>query len=250
MTVRVFIGAGTVINVVAVAAGSGLGLLIGHRFPKRTRKLVTQVLGLFALVIGGSSIASGLSARLTAEVGPTAPMLIVLGSLLVGGIIGSLLHLEDRLDGMADWIRLKLAAREEASRFIEGAVSSFLIFCVGPLSILGSISDGLGQGPQQLLVKSVMDGVAAIAFTATFGIGVLASIIPMAVYQGLLTLLGYVLGNFLSPGQVDALTATGGVILLGLGFRLTAIKRIPIGDLLPALVLAPALAALVGLWYG
>ena len=241
-----FIGAGTLTNVATVALGSGLGLLVGHRFPERTRELVTQILGLFTLVIAGSSVASGLSPALTAEVGPNAPLLVVLGALLIGGIVGSLLRLEDRLDGAAERLRERVATGARPSTFVEGAVTSTLIFCVGPLAILGSLSDGLGQGPQQLLVKSVMDGFASIAFASSFGVGVLMSVIPLGLYQGLLTLLGAVAGNFLSTGEVDALTATGGVILLGLGLRLAGITRLPVGDLLPALVLAPALTALVG----
>lgn len=249
MTVPVFIGAGTVINVVAIALGGLLGLLIGHKFPERTRGLVTQILGLFTLVIAGRSIAAGLSAAFSQQVGSTAPLLIVLGSLLVGGIVGSLVRLEDRLDRAAEWLRGKVARGAQASSFVEGAVGATLVFCVGPLAILGSLADGLGQGPQQLLVKSIMDGFASIAFAASFGVGVLASIIPLALYQGGLTVIGVLAGSFLTAGEVDALTATGGVILLGLGLRLAGIKAVPIGDLLPALILAPALTALVGLWY-
>ena len=241
-----FIGAGTVINVAAVLAGGGIGLLLGHSFPERTRTLVTQTLGLFTLVIGGTSVASGLSEALKAEAGPNAPMLTVLGALLLGGIAGSLMRLEQRLDGLAERLRSRIASGANTSTFVEGAVTSTLVFCVGPLSIIGSLSDGLGAGPQQLAVKAMMDGFAAIAFASSLGVGVLASVIPLAVYQGTLTLLGFALGNVLSPGQLDALTATGGVILLGLGFRLIGARRIAVGDLLPALVVAPALTALVG----
>jgi len=241
-----FIGAGTVINAAAIIVGGLLGLVIGPRFPERTRELVTQVLGLFTLVIGAKSIVAGLSAALTAQVGPNAGMLIVLGSLLIGGVIGSLVRLEQRLDGAAEFLRGKLASRSQASTFIEGAVTSTLVFCVGPLAIIGSLADGLGNGPQQLLIKAVMDGFAAIAFASSFGIGVLFSVIPLAIYQGLLTVIGVLVGNFLAQGEIDALTATGGVILLGLGFRLASIKKIPVGDLLPALILAPAATALVG----
>jgi len=241
-----FIGAGTVINVAAIAVGGLLGLLIGPRFPERTRTLVTQVLGLFTLVIGAKSIVNGLSAALTAQVGPNAGMLIVLGSLLIGAVIGSLVRLEQRLDGGAEFLRGKLATKSHASTFVEGAVTSTLVFCVGPLAILGSLTDGLGDGPQQLLIKAVMDGFAAIAFASSFGVGVLVSVIPVAVYQGLLTVLGVLVGNFLAQGEIDALTATGGVILLGLGFRLAGIKKIPVGDLLPGLVLAPIATAVVG----
>lgn len=243
-----FIGFGTVVNVVAVVIGATVGVLVGHRLPQQTRELVTQILGLFTLVIGASSVASGMSAAFAEAVGPQARLLIVLGALLIGGIAGSLLQLERRLDRGAELLHDRFAARSEGSTFVEGAVTSTLVFCVGPLSILGSLSDGLGHGSEQLLVKSVMDGFAAIAFASSLGIGVMASVIPLAIYQGLLTLLGFALGNFLPVAQIDALGAAGGVILLGLGIRLAGIKPIPVGDLLPALVLAPLLVAAVG-WF-
>lgn len=242
-----FIGLGTVVNVVCVLAGSALGVLAGHRLPERTRELVTTTLGLFTLVLGGRAVAAGISDALAAEVGNDARLLVVLGALLLGGIAGSLLQLEHRLDGGAAWLHDRFASRTEGSRFVEGAVTSTLVFCVGPLSILGSLSDGLGNGAEQLLVKAVMDGFAAIAFASSFGIGVMASVIPLALYQGLLTLLGFALGNFLPAAHIDALGAAGGVILLGLGLRLAGIKAIPVGDLLPALLVAPLLVAGVGL---
>ena len=241
-----FIGFGTVVNVVAVVIGSSVGVLVGHRLPARTRELVTQVLGLFTLVIGASSIASGLSDTFAAAVGQLQ-LLVVLGALLIGGTLGSLLQIEHRLDRGAELLHNRFASRSEGSTFVEGAVTSTLVFCVGPLSILGSLSDGLGHGTEQLLVKSVMVGFAAIAFASSLGIGVMASVIPLALYQGLLTLLGFALGNFLPAAQIDALGAAGGVILLGLGIRLAGIKQIPVGDLLPALVMAPLLVAGIGL---
>jgi uncharacterized membrane protein YqgA involved in biofilm formation len=235
--------------VIAVLIGSAIGLLLGHRLPERTRDLVPQAMGLFTLVLGGSAIVDGLSPELTAEVGDNASFLIVLGALLIGGITGSLLRIEDRLDGGADWLRSKIAKKSESGRFVEGMVTATLIFCVGPLSILGSISDGLGQGNEQLVVKSVMDGFSSIAFASGLGIGVMAAVLPLAVYQGALTLLGMGLGDFLSIGQVDALGATGGVILLGLAIRLIGLKKLPVGDLLPALVVAPLLVWLVGMFF-
>lgn len=243
-----FIGLGTAVNVVTVLVGSAIGVLVGHRLPERTRELVTMTLGLFTLVLGGRAVASGLSEALAEEVGTDARLLVVLGALLIGGIIGSLWQIERRLDRGAELLHDRFAAGTEGSRFIEGAVTSTLVFCVGPLSILGSLSDGLGQGAEQLLVKAVMDGFAAIAFASSFGIGVMAAVIPLAVYQGLLTLLGFALGNFMPAAQIDALGAAGGVILLGLGIRLAGIKQIPVGDLLPALIVAPLLVALVGLF--
>jgi uncharacterized membrane protein YqgA involved in biofilm formation len=243
-----FIGLGTAVNVVTVVAGSAVGVLVGHRLPERTRDLVTTVLGLFTLVLGARAVTSGISDALGAAVGPDARLLVVLGALLLGGIAGSLLQIERRLDRGAELLHDRFASRTEGGRFVEGAVTSTLVFCVGPLSILGSLSDGLGHGAEQLLVKAVMDGFAAIAFASSFGIGVMAAAIPLALYQGLLTVLGFALGNFLPAAQVDALGAAGGVILLGLGIRLAGIKQVPVGDLLPALVVAPLLVALVGLF--
>jgi uncharacterized membrane protein YqgA involved in biofilm formation len=243
----VFVGIGTVVNVAAVLVGCGLGLVLGQRFRQETRDLITQVLGLFSLVLGGRAIAQGFSPALSEQVSENAPVLVVLAALLIGALIGAWIRLEQRLDGAAEWLRGKVARNSDKGRFIEAAVSSTLIFCVGPLSILGSLSDGLGTGAEQLFVKSVMDGFAAIAFTSSLGIGVMASVIPLAVYQGAFTVLGFFLGNFMSAGQVDGLTATGGVILLGLGIRLAGIKRIQIGNLLPALAVAPILVWVVGL---
>jgi uncharacterized membrane protein YqgA involved in biofilm formation len=165
-----------------------------------------------------------------------------LGALLLGAIAGSLIRLEDRVDAGADWLRRKTARGSEPGRFVEGMVTATLVFCVGPLSVLGSISDGLGTGVEQLLVKSVLDGFSAVAFASALGLGVMFSVLPLAVYQGSLTVIGLALGEFLSVGQIDALGATGGIILLALGLRLAGIKKIPVGDLLPALVFAPLLA--------
>ena len=124
-------------------------------------------------------------------------------------------------------------------------MTASLLFCVGPLAVLGSLSDGLGRGIEQLALKSTLDGFAAVAFAASLGWGVAASAVSVAVIQGLLTVVGALLGNLLPAAEVAALTATGGVLLLGVGLRLLAVKAIPVADLLPALAVAPALAALV-----
>jgi len=241
-----FIGAGTVINVATVLVGSALGLALGGRLPERTRTLVTQTLGLFTLVLGAYAVVDGLSPALTDAVGPNAGLLIVLGALLLGGILGSGVRLEDRLDSLASRAGQRLArVGGNTGRFAEGAVTATLVFCVGPLAILGSLSDGLGEGARLLVVKAMMDGFAAIAFSASLGIGVAASIVPLAIYQGAWTLVGWGAGSLLSTAQVDALGAAGGVILLGLGVRLIGVQRIRVGDLLPALVFAPLLVWIV-----
>jgi uncharacterized protein len=253
-----FPGLGTVINVATVVVGSLLGMAVGHRLPGRTRSVVTDVLGLTTLLMAGLSAVSVTDRSFSDAVGRGAPVLIVLGSLLIGGISGSLLRIEERLEGLAGVIQARLARRprlvgtEEAGqgheareRFIEGWLSASLLFCVGPLTILGSLSDGLGRGIDQLTLKSVLDGFAAMAFASSFGVGVLLSAASVFVVQGLLTLLGVLLGSVLPDAHIAALTATGGLMLVGISLRLLRIKDIPVGDLLPALVVAPLLTQLV-----
>lgn len=234
----VFIGFGTVANVVTVAVGALAGLAFGARVPERTKQLITATLGLITFVMGVQSAASISSEALTAVVG-RGGLLIVIASLLVGGIIGSALRIEDRLEHAADWLRRRLARDDDAGRFVDAIVTPTLLFCVGPLTILGSLSDGLGRGADQLLVKAVLDGFAAIAFASSLGIGVLFSAVAVGVIQGTLTLLGFLLGDFLPLAHIDALTATGGILLLALALRLLALKQIPVGDMLPALLVAP-----------
>jgi len=244
----VFRGAGTALNVATVLLGSGVGVALGGRLPERTRSTVTDALGLVTLVIGGLGVADGLGAAAwEAAVGASAPLLIVLGALLLGGIPGSLLRLEERLEGLGGRLqaRLQRGGTEGRARFVEGFVSASLLFCIGPLTVLGSLSDGLGRGIEQLALKSTLDGFAALAFASSLGWGVAASALSVAVVQGALTAAGALLGGLLPEAQVAAVTATGGVLLLGVGLRLLALKRVAVGDLLPALVAAPVLTAVV-----
>jgi uncharacterized membrane protein YqgA involved in biofilm formation len=248
----VFAGFGTLVNAATVALGSTIGVLAGHRFPERTRTVVTDALGLVTLLIAADAARHVADGSLVQAVGSAAPVLIVLAALLIGGIVGSLLRIEDRLEGFAGVLQRFTARRfggkeghEARERFIEGYVTSSLIFCVGPLTILGSISEGLGDGPQQLLLKAALDGFASIAFAASFGWGVSASVISILVVQGGLTALGALLGSFLPDAHLAALTATGGLILVGVALRLLEIRRLKVGDLLPALVVAPLVTELV-----
>ena len=235
-----FPGFGTAVNVGTIVVGAGLGLLLGHRLPVRTRETVTDALGLVTLLIGALSARAVLSDDLTAAVGTGAPVLIVLGSLLLGGIAGSLVDIEAQLDRLGDWLRRRLGRSSAADgdlesrrRFLEGFVTASLVFCVGPLTILGALSDGLGLGAEQLLLKAALDGFASIAFAASLGVGVMAAALAVAVIQGLLTLVGLLLGDFLPAAQLDAVTACGGLLLLGVALRLLGIKPVPVGNLLP-----------------
>ena len=240
-------GAGTVLNMATILVGSGLGVLLGHRLPERTRSTVTDALGLVTLVIGGLNLVALSDPDFTRAVSASGTLLVVLGALLIGGISGSLLRIEERLEGLGAVLQRRFSRGGGAgrARFVEGYVTASLVFVVGPLAILGSLSDGLGQGIDQLALKSTLDGFAALAFAASFGWGVAASALSVGVVQGLLTLLGFLLGGLLPASLVAAVTATGGVLLLGVGLRLLAVKAVAVGDLLPALLVAPALTALI-----
>ena len=244
-----FVGAGTALNVVAVLVGGGLGLLLGTRLSERVRLVAMDALGLGTLAIGGLAVADVVRPELAAAVGPGA-VLVVLAATLLGGVAGAVLRIEGRLEGLGRVLRRRLLRGDGDSaashRFVEGFVTASLVFCVGPLTVLGSINDGLGRGIDQLAVKSMLDFVAAAAFASALGVGVLLSVLSVALVQGALTVLGLLLGDLLDPAQTAALSATGGLLLLGVGLRLLRVREdLPVGDLLPALVLAPVLVAAV-----
>jgi uncharacterized membrane protein YqgA involved in biofilm formation len=242
-------GTGTLLNVATILLGSGIGVLLGNRLPQRTREVVTDGLGLVTLLVAGTSAAAVFDAELLDAIGSSAPVLVVLGSVLVGGIAGSLLRIEDRLEGVGAAIRARMpvggGSSEERHRFVEGFVTASLVFCVGPLTVLGSLDDGLGRGIDKLALKSTLDGFAAVAFAASLGWGVAASVVAVLAIQGSLTVLGALLGDLLPDAHLSALTATGGLLLAGVALRLLRIRAVPVADLLPALLVAPLLVQLV-----
>lgn len=244
-----FPGIGTLVNVGTVLVGATLGVLAGHRLPQRTRDVVTDGLGLVTLLIAGTTAMAVSDEALVDAVGSSAPVLIVLGSLVLGGVLGSLLGIERALERFGAWLRGVLLRgggdRRDRERFVEGFVASSVLFCVGPLTILGSLSDGLGRGADQLFLKAALDGFAAIAFAASFGWGVAASAVAVLTVQGSLTLVGFALGDVLPDAHVAALSATGALMLVGVAIGLLRIRSVPVGDLLPALVIAPLLTQLV-----
>lgn len=239
------VGTGTAVNVATVLVGSGLGLLVGHRLPERVRTTVTVALGLVTLLIAAQSAMDVDGAALVDAVDRGAPTLVVLGSLAVGGILGAFARIEDRLETFGAFLQRVLVRGDAGdSRFVEGFVISSLVFCVGPLTVLGSINEGLGRGADQLLLKSALDGFASLAFAAAFGVGVMASALSVGLVQGSLTLLGLALGSVLPEPHLLALGATGGLLLVGVALRLLDVAKLPVADLLPALVVAPLLTEL------
>ena len=246
------IGLGTLLNMAAIVVGTVVGVAVGHRLPERTRELITQALGLITLVVAALNVIALRDAAWVADVGSAAPLLIVLGSVVIGGIVGSLLHIEARVERLGGWVQAKVSRSSDDSgraRFIEGFVDASLLFCIGPLAILGSLSDGLGLGIDQLALKSVLDGFASVAFAASLGWGVAFSALSVGVVQGIFTLLGAVVGSVLAASAIAAITATGGVLLIGVSLRLLKVSRISVADLLPALVIAPLLTLAVARWW-
>ena len=224
---------GTLLNALTVLIGGTMGALVGDRLPARIHEALFGVLGLFTLLIG-------LLDALT-----TKNALIVLGSLLIGVLIGEALNIERGLQRLGDWAQRRLA--RPGSTVSEAFVTSSLVFCVGPLSILGALDNGLSGDTTKLVIKATLDGFAALAFGATLGWGVLLSIGTILVYQGSISLLARSIAPALNatPDALTELTATGGVILMAIGLKLLKIRDLRVANWLPALVIAPLLVIAV-----
>lgn len=245
------IGLGTIINVVAIVIGGALGVLVGNRLPERTSRVVTDSLGLVVFVIGGFNIMSLTDVDFVAAVGSGVGLLVIVAALVVGGVLGSLLNIELRLEQFGTWLqgtakrKRKRGIPGKEGRFVEGFVDASLIYCIGPMAILGALSDGTGNGIETLALKASLDGVSAIAFAAALGWGVAASALPVGIWQGLLTLLAVGLGTFMSGAVIASITATGGILLLGIALRVTNIRQVNVGNMLPALIVAPLITLAV-----
>jgi uncharacterized protein len=245
---------GTILNVITVAIGSLLGLLIGNRLSAKIQESVVTGLGLVTLYVGISNA------------GKTGNVIIPLLSIATGVIIGELLDIHAALERFGGWLQQRFGDEEiqatastpeepaavkeldTRARFITGFVTASLVFCIGPLTFVGSMQDGMGLaiGFQQLAIKSVLDGFAAMAFAASFGVGVAFSIITVLLLQGGLALAGNLLGNFMTTPMINEMTAVGGLLLIGLSLVLLGVKQPRMANFLPALVIAPLLVALAG----
>ncbi len=233
---------GTWINVALVLLGTGSGLLVRNQLSPKMRVVITQAMGLTTLFIG-ISMAQDLS---KAQVGSIAGVILALISLAVGGLLGEWWQIEARLTGLGNWLKARFKG---GSRFTEGFVASSLLFCIGPMSILGSLNNGLLGDSTILVVKSTMDGLVSIALTGTYGIGVGFSILPIIVYQGGLSLLASSLGQFIPDSATSPsillVTGVGGIMLLGLGLNLLEVGKIHVASFLPALAIGPLISWLI-----
>jgi uncharacterized protein len=241
-------GLGTLINAAAIVGGATLGALAGNRLPARVRDTVTDALGLVTLLLGGLDLMSLLDPGFVRAVGSGGTVLVVLGAMVIGSIAGAAVHLEGGLERFGAVLQQRLARDDSAggrAAFIEGFVSTSLVVAVGPLAILGALSDGLGHGIDQLVLKSVIDGVFCIAYAASLGWGVAAAALSVVLVQGAFTVVGATLGTLLPDAEIAAITSVGGLLLLGIGFRLLSIKQVPVANMLPAVILGPLLTWVV-----
>lgn len=238
---------GTILNIITVLMGGILGLLFGARLPERVRQTVVAGLGLFTAAFGIQNFLE------------TGNAIIVLGSLLVGGVLGEWWQIEAGLQNLGAWLEAHFlpkkdthteAQNEGRMRFVRGFLTASLVFCVGPMTILGSIEDGLTGDFSILAIKSVLDGFAALAFASSLGVGVLFSTLVILVYQGGLSLLAAQVNSLFTEALRDSMmaemTAVGGVLLMGIAISsLLEIKQIRVGNFLPALIIAPIIVAVL-----
>ncbi|MGB4945852.1 MAG: DUF554 domain-containing protein [Candidatus Competibacter denitrificans] len=222
---------GTLVNTGTVLVGSAVGLMAGSRLPENIKTILMQALGL-------SVVAIGLRMALEAQ-----HALLAIGCLLLGGVSGELLRIEQRLEGLAEILPSKIRSR--SSRFVEGFVTATLLYLTGAMTIVGSIQDGTIGDPSVLLIKALLDGVASVALASSLGIGVMYSALPVLVVQGGITLLASQMAFLSEPAVLDAVNATGGLLILGIGINLLEIRRIHVGNLLPALLYAIVGALLI-----
>ena len=237
-------GLGTIINLLTVTAGGLIGVYVGHRFPERMRQTIMQGLGLATVAVA----VVGFEPLFDPDEGLRRSV-IMIASVTIGAGLGEALRLEDRLENVGERLRRRFAPDEGAegnqSRFVEGFVIASTVFCAGPMTLLGGIEDGLGISIRLLAIKSTLDGIAAIGFASVYGWGVLASLITIAIFQGLVTALAVVIDPLVTAEVIAMLSAIGGVLVLGIALRLLEIKEIRVISLSPALLLGPLAAGLI-----
>ncbi len=225
-------GLGTLINTATVLIGGSVGYFVGHRIRESVRTTVVQVIGIATIVLGVSDALD------------THNLVFPLVGMVLGAVVGELLRIEDRLASLGERLKRRFAKDDSDGRFVEGFVTATLLFCVGPMTILGAIEDASGKTPQLYIIKGTLDGFMSIIFTATYGIGAMFSAAGVLVVQGLLTLGGTGIDSLLDDRMRIELFAAGGFVVLAIGLNLLRITKIRLGSLLPGLVLTPVLVAL------
>ncbi|MCS7103356.1 MAG: DUF554 domain-containing protein [Candidatus Korarchaeum sp.] len=222
---------GALVNAVAVTIGSTVGLILSRYFSGSLREKLLLMIGLFTVY---------LAVKMMLEAGREVSLIL---GLLTGTLVGHCLGLERRLEDLASKLNERVSMD---SKLVDGLLTPFLTFCIGPMTLVGSLRDGMGD-PSIILAKSVMDGFSSIAFASTFGISVLLSSIPLLIFQGSLATLGRLLGESLPQTTISDITGTGGVILLALAVRIIGIRRVEVSDMLPSLLLVPLISSVINM---
>ena len=240
-------GLGTIINVLAVAGGSLVGVFAGHRLPERMRLTIMQGLGLVVLAVG----VVGFAPLLDPDLG-LRRAIILIGAVILGGVVGEALRLEEKLESVGVRMQRRFGVtdtdavgHDPRASFVQGYVLASAVFCVGPLAVLGAVEDGLGISIRTLAIKSALDMFASVGFASVYGWGVAASIVTIAVYQGLLTAAATLLSPLLTPEVLAQLSVVGSILVVGIGLKLLEVKDIRIVALSPAVLLGPLAAGVV-----
>ena len=231
------IGLGTIINVFAIIIGATVGILLHKIIPTRLKNTVTSAVGLSVCFVGISGVVSKMLVS-NNGVFETKDTMLMVASLVIGAFIGELFNIEKQLERFGNFCKSHIKSKKENARFTEGFVSSSLLFCVGAMAIVGSLEDGLTGNYTTLFAKSLMDGTVSIFFAASMGAGVYLSVLPIALYQGGITILAGVIKPYLSTVLIDQLSLVGSVLIFAIGLNMCANTKIKIGNLLPA-VLVP-----------
>jgi len=219
---------GTIANITAVAVGGLLGVIIGRKLRERYVDILFQAIGLVTMGIGVSMVLESKN------------LIVAVVSMVLGSLVGEALNLERGLEKSADALKRMLPFKSE--RFNDGFIAATILYCVGSMAVLGSIEDGLGMFPKLLYTKSIMDGVSSVALAAAMGVGVLFSIIPVALYQGILTLFASGISSVMSDAMIAEMTSVGGLMLIGISLNLLKIRHVSVTNMLPTIVIAPLLA--------
>jgi uncharacterized protein len=213
---------GTIINVIAIVIGTIVGMILKTKLPDRITSTIFHGIGLFTIFLGISMALK------------TNNFFLLILSIVIGSLIGSILDIDKHVNNFSEWLKTKVKSKNE--RFTEGFITAFLLYCMGSMAILGSIEEGLGNTPNLLLSKSVLDGFSSMALASSLGIGVMFSVIPLMIYQGGITLITSSIQNILTTTMINELSAVGGLILIGLGIEILEIKKLKLLNMIPSLI--------------
>lgn len=217
---------GTLVNVLVILVGSSLGFVLQNRFPKRMQERTVQGMGLAVLLIGINM------ARQDDRI------LLIIISLILGAIVGEILYIEENLNRLGEFLARLFQASDSGEKFSAGFLQASLLFCIGAMAIMGALQEGIKGDPEILYAKSVLDGFSSMAFASTMGMGVAFSAVPVFLYQGSITLLAQYMQGFLTPPAIQLMTATGGLLIMGIGVNMLELGKIRVGNLLPAIFIA------------